>query len=191
MLSDLQFGFGRCRSTLDNLLKIQSDIMDSFSRRDSTVAVFFDLEKAYDITWRYGTLRSLHEAGIRGPLAWFINFFIWEKIQDENRKWLPGLFRSGCTARERAELLSFYCCHKSDLAESSTICQGYVVCRWPRHLQLIPAHSFNRTTPPISNQQNRNMGKQKRVQILNTKDCSCTFPSETWLTTGTITQSVQ
>ena len=53
--------------------------MDSFSRRDSTVAVFFDLEKAYDTTWRYGILRSLHEAGIRGPLAWFIKNFLSER----------------------------------------------------------------------------------------------------------------
>jgi hypothetical protein len=28
--------------------------------------VFFDLEKAYDTTWKYGILRDLHDMGLRG-----------------------------------------------------------------------------------------------------------------------------
>jgi len=41
------------------------------------VAVYFDLEKAYDTTWKYGIMRDLHEAGLRGRLPFFIsNFFL-------------------------------------------------------------------------------------------------------------------
>ena len=40
------------------------------------MAVFFDLEKAYDTTWRYGILRDLHDLGVRGRLATFIDSFL-------------------------------------------------------------------------------------------------------------------
>ena len=37
---------------------------------------FFDLEKAYDTTWRHGIMRDLHDLGIRGRLAIFIENFL-------------------------------------------------------------------------------------------------------------------
>ena len=40
------------------------------------VAVFFDLEKAYDTTWRYGILRTLHSWGFRGCLPLFLQEFL-------------------------------------------------------------------------------------------------------------------
>ena len=45
-------------------------------RREHVVAVFFDLEKAYDTTWRYGMLRDLHTANLRGRLPQFISEFL-------------------------------------------------------------------------------------------------------------------
>jgi len=44
------------------------------------VSVFFDLEKAYDMTWKYGILCDLHEAGIRGRLPDFISKFLNERF---------------------------------------------------------------------------------------------------------------
>ena len=38
--------------------------------------MFFDLEKAYDTTWRHGIMRDLHDLGIRGRLATFIENFL-------------------------------------------------------------------------------------------------------------------
>ena len=43
------------------------------------MSVFFDLEKAYDTTWKYGILRDLHEAGLRGRLPDFISKFLNER----------------------------------------------------------------------------------------------------------------
>ena len=40
------------------------------------MAVFFDLEKAYDTTWMYGIQRDLHDLGVRGRLATFIDSFL-------------------------------------------------------------------------------------------------------------------
>ena len=40
------------------------------------VAIFFDLEKAYDTTWKHGILKDLHNAGLRGQLPNFIKHFL-------------------------------------------------------------------------------------------------------------------
>ena len=40
---------------------------------------FFDLEKAYDTTWKYGILRDLHELGVKGRLANFLESFLAER----------------------------------------------------------------------------------------------------------------
>ena len=38
-------------------------------KKEHVVAVFFDLEKAYDTTWRYGILKDIHKLGLRGSLV--------------------------------------------------------------------------------------------------------------------------
>jgi ribonuclease HI len=40
------------------------------------VSIFFDIEKAYDRTWRYGILRQLHNFDLRGSLPIFIKNFL-------------------------------------------------------------------------------------------------------------------
>ena len=40
------------------------------------VSIFFDLEKAYDTTWKYGILKDLHVAGLRGRMPIFITKFL-------------------------------------------------------------------------------------------------------------------
>ena len=40
------------------------------------VAVFFDLEKAYDTTWKHGIMKDLYDAGLRGRLPLFVQGFL-------------------------------------------------------------------------------------------------------------------
>ena len=40
------------------------------------VAIFFDLEKAYDTTWKYKVLEDLYKFGLRGALPCFIKNFM-------------------------------------------------------------------------------------------------------------------
>ncbi|GFX50144.1 putative RNA-directed DNA polymerase from transposon X-element [Trichonephila clavipes] len=69
-------GFRKCRSTLDNLVFLESQIRDAFVRRNLLVPLFFDIEKEYDRTWRYGNLRTMYDFGLRENLLIFIfNFF--------------------------------------------------------------------------------------------------------------------
>ncbi|GFX94815.1 putative RNA-directed DNA polymerase from transposon X-element [Trichonephila clavipes] len=71
-ISSLQSGFRKGRSTLDNTVYLESQIRNAFVRRNHLVSPFFDIEKAYDRTWRYGILRNLHDFGLRGNLSIFI-----------------------------------------------------------------------------------------------------------------------
>ena len=79
IFTEYQSGFRKSRSTTDQLVRLESYIREAFVRREHVVSVFFDLEKAYDTTWKYGILRDLHEAGLRGRLPDFISKFLNER----------------------------------------------------------------------------------------------------------------
>ena len=76
LLSPVQSGFRSERSTNDNLVRLETFIRDAFVKKEHVVAVFFDLEKAYDTTWKYGILHDLHEFGVKGRLANFLESFL-------------------------------------------------------------------------------------------------------------------
>ncbi|GFV94243.1 probable RNA-directed DNA polymerase from transposon X-element [Trichonephila clavipes] len=69
-------GFRKGRSTLDNIITLENKIRNAFVRRNHLVSIFFDIEKAYDRTWRYGILRTLFNFGLRGNLPTFIKTFL-------------------------------------------------------------------------------------------------------------------
>ena len=71
-----QSGFRSERSTNDHLIRLETFIRDAFVNREHVVSVFFDLEKAYDTTWRYGILKDLHDLGLKGRLPLFIKSFL-------------------------------------------------------------------------------------------------------------------
>ena len=75
-ISQFQSGFRSDRSTTDNLVRLETFIRDAFIKKEHVVAVFFDLEKAYDTTWRYGILKDIHKLGLRGRLPTFIENFL-------------------------------------------------------------------------------------------------------------------
>ncbi len=58
-----------------HLVKLETLIRDSFLKNEHLVAVFFDLEKAYDTTWKYGILKDLSEMGLKGKPPVFIKTF--------------------------------------------------------------------------------------------------------------------
>ena len=79
LLANCQMGFRKYRSTQDHLVFLENYIQNSFANRSHVVAVSFDLEKAYDLTWRYGILKKMHEWGIRGRLPIFIQNFLTDR----------------------------------------------------------------------------------------------------------------
>ena len=63
LLAKQQCGYRSNRSTVDHLVRLETFIRDAFIHNQHLVAVFFDLQKAYDTTWKYGILKDLHNMG--------------------------------------------------------------------------------------------------------------------------------
>ena len=76
LISGNQAGFRKNYSTNDHLVRLESFIRDAFIKKEHCVAIFFDLEKAYDTTWKYGIMKDLHDIGLRGRLPNFISNFL-------------------------------------------------------------------------------------------------------------------
>ncbi|MCG8430697.1 MAG: endonuclease/exonuclease/phosphatase family protein [Candidatus Omnitrophica bacterium] len=76
ILSPYQCGFRTKRSTNDHLVRLESFVRESFIANQHLVAIFFDLEKAFETTWKHGILQNLHDLGLRGHLPTFIQNFL-------------------------------------------------------------------------------------------------------------------
>ena len=76
LINPTQCGFRRMRSCTDVLIRLEASISEAFANKKHHISVFFDLEKAYDTTWRYGILKTMHEFGLRGELPIFIKSFL-------------------------------------------------------------------------------------------------------------------
>ena len=75
-ISNTQAGFKRGRSTTDCIVQFSSDVEQAIINKKHTIAVFFDLQKAYDTAWRRAIIRRLCEFELRGPLLNFISNFL-------------------------------------------------------------------------------------------------------------------
>lgn len=76
LLSDTQSGFRRNRSTIDQILRLESAIRIARLRKRKLMAVFLDLEKAFDLMWRKGVLQNLTKFQIEGRLLVWIREFL-------------------------------------------------------------------------------------------------------------------
>ena len=76
LITNFQSGFRNKRCTVDHLVRFETFIREAFIKKEHLTAVFFDLEKAYDTTWKYGIMRDLFNFGLKGKLPNFINSFL-------------------------------------------------------------------------------------------------------------------
>ncbi|KAG5866412.1 hypothetical protein JTB14_025349 [Gonioctena quinquepunctata] len=79
LISQFQVGCRSRRSTTDALVFLESEIQDTFCNREHLVAVSFDLQKAYDRTWRFSIMQQLHTWGLRGNMAICIQSFLQDR----------------------------------------------------------------------------------------------------------------
>ena len=94
LITDLQTGF-RKTSTIDYLICLENLIREAFAKKEHMTAIFCDIEKAYDITWKYSIIKDLKNTGLKGRLPIFIkkNFLNEKKFQAQhsqnykNKKW--------------------------------------------------------------------------------------------------------
>ena len=80
IITEAQSGFRKTRSTIDHLVRLETFVREGFVKKEHVVSVFFDLEKAYDTTWKYGIMKDLHDMGLRGRLPHFIKSFLSERV---------------------------------------------------------------------------------------------------------------
>ena len=56
LLASERCGFRKNRSTADHLVRFDSYVRNAFAKKEHVLAIFFDLEKAYDTTWKHGPI---------------------------------------------------------------------------------------------------------------------------------------
>ena len=76
IITNFQSGFRHQRSTNDHLVRLETFIREAFIKKEHLVSVFFDLEKAYDTTWKYGIMKDVHDIGLKGRLPLFLQNFL-------------------------------------------------------------------------------------------------------------------
>ena len=79
IITNFQSGFRHQRSTNDHLVRLETFIREAFIKKEHLVSVFFDLEKAYDTTWKYGIMKDVHDIGLKNRLPLFLQNFLTDR----------------------------------------------------------------------------------------------------------------
>ena len=75
IITPCQAGFRSNYTTEDQLIRLTQKIQNGFQTNKDTIAVFVDLEKAYDKVWRQGIFIKMRDAGIHSNMyRWIKNF---------------------------------------------------------------------------------------------------------------------
>ncbi len=78
-LANYQSGFRKGRSTMDAVIRLENEIRKAQENKETKIAVFLDIEKAYDMMWKEGVLIKLHKLGIGGRGFNWIKDFLYER----------------------------------------------------------------------------------------------------------------
>lgn len=76
----MQSGFRRGTSTMDSVISLDSDVKRSMVNKEGVVAVFLEIEKAYDMLWKEGLIIKLYDAGVRGRMLNWIQDFLKKRV---------------------------------------------------------------------------------------------------------------
>ena len=76
LLTNVQTGFRKRRSTIDQIIRLQDEINRSISTGRVTLAIFIDFERAFDMLWKDGLLIKLERMGISGNMYSWIDTFL-------------------------------------------------------------------------------------------------------------------
>ena len=76
LFNPMQTGFRKNKSTLDHIMRLQSEVQNSINHGQYTAGVFLDFSKAYDMLWKDGLMRKLAKLKISGNIYNFIENFL-------------------------------------------------------------------------------------------------------------------
>ena len=71
-----QAGFRKNKMTIDQVMRLQNDIINGMNNKEYTVAIFLDMKKAFDMVWTTGILEKIHRIGIGGKIYQWIKDFL-------------------------------------------------------------------------------------------------------------------
>ena len=74
LIFKFQSGFRLSHSTYDHLINLKSNIREDFAKKQSVIALYLDIEKAYDIIWRI--LEILLNYGLKENILNFVSNFL-------------------------------------------------------------------------------------------------------------------
>lgn len=72
-------GFRKGRGTMDPVICLETDVRKAQANKETVIAVFLDVEKAYDMVWKEGLMIRLSELGISGRTFNWIKEFLFER----------------------------------------------------------------------------------------------------------------
>ena len=76
IIAKYQCGFQPGKSTLDNLFYLQQEILFGFENKQSTVCIFFDIEKPFDRLSPQSIIQALDHYNFRGHILPFVSNFL-------------------------------------------------------------------------------------------------------------------
>ena len=100
VITNLQSGFCKKNGTIYHLVHQENFIREAFIKKEHLTAIFFDLEKAYDLIWKNGIMRDLHNMAQRVRLPGFLSNFLF----DRNFKVYVGFILSNLHNKEEGIL---------------------------------------------------------------------------------------
>jgi len=78
-MSSVQSGFRRHHSTIDQTARLHDTIVKRLNTKGHVLAVFLDMEKAFDMVWRKGLMIKLKRLGINGHMFQWMDAFLGDR----------------------------------------------------------------------------------------------------------------
>ena len=79
MLSPLQTGYRKHRSTEDQLAYLAQNIEDALQEKRKVLVVFFDLSNAFDKVWKEGLFVKLLRTSVQSKMYMWIQHFLFAR----------------------------------------------------------------------------------------------------------------
>ena len=74
-ISQYQAGFRHNRNSTDHIVQLENVLRREIAKKKHTIAVFFNIQKAYDTAWGHYIVMKLSNFGLRGHLVYFVKKF--------------------------------------------------------------------------------------------------------------------
>ena len=72
---------------MDHVVKLETSIRGANIQKQHLIAIFFDLEKVYETTWKLGIMKDLHSLGLQGRLLNLIKSFLLDQQFQIRIRW--------------------------------------------------------------------------------------------------------